>query len=95
MNFVAINERAAAQAMDAIVGPDARVLIEKLYELLNQAEQAGFEAGIEAGRESLAEDIRAAFTPPATEQPSDEGLGAFSDDVCHCEYCDGPCEFDH
>lgn len=45
MKFVTLNERAAATAMDFIVGNETRVKIEQLYDVLNQAEQAGYDAG--------------------------------------------------
>lgn len=49
MKLVSINERAAAQAMDFVVGQDMRMLIEKLYDLLDQAEKAGHQEAYNLG----------------------------------------------
>ena len=40
-----INERAAAVALDTLVGPEVRVLVEKLYTLIDEAEMRGYQDG--------------------------------------------------
>ncbi len=49
MKTVTINERAAAQALLAIVGPEQRRLVEELYMLLDAAERAGWQEGFDVG----------------------------------------------
>lgn len=49
MKTTEINERAAAKAMDAIVGEQKRMAIVELYLMLDGAERVGYEEGFQAG----------------------------------------------
>ena len=49
MKTVTINEAAAAQAIEFVVGPQARMFIENLYTKLDEFERRGWAEGYEAG----------------------------------------------
>jgi hypothetical protein len=49
MKQITINDRAIAKAIDHVAGPDARLQIVSMYELLNEAETLGYKEGFGVG----------------------------------------------
>lgn len=61
MKYVTINEKAAAMALDFVVGANVRVGIERLYELLANATEAAYDEGVEFGATGLKLNAVAAY----------------------------------
>lgn len=74
MNYIRINEKAAAMALDFVVGAEVRVGIERLYELLEGAMQSSFDEGLQAGETITDEDTFNAGYDAGYEQRDAEGM---------------------